>query len=179
MKVGYARVSTINQSLDIQIDKLKEYGCEKIFTDKSSGIDSTRNGLTEARRFIREGDIFVVTKLDRLARSTFHLTQIAQELESLSIDFVVLDQSIDTTNYIGKLLFNILGAFAEFEHAIRKERQLEGIAKAKEEGVRFGAKNKLTDIQIEDMRIERESGVLIRDLMEKYNISKATVYRLL
>ena len=117
--------------------------------------------------------------MDRLARSTYHLTQIAEELKEKDVDLIVLDQNIDTSSPTGKLLFNVLASIAEFETEIRKERQMEGIAKAKEKGVQFGRKPKLKEIEIEQLRRERENGVKIADLMSKYSISKASVYRLL
>ena len=177
--VGYARVSTIGQSLEVQLSKLNKFGCDEILKDKHSGTTADRPSLKQCRKYVRKGDSLVITKLDRLARSTYHLTQIAEELKEKSVDLIVLDQNIDTSTPTGKLLFNMLASIAEFETEIRKERQMEGIAKAKENGVRFGRKSKLLNDQIEDMRRERDSGVKIADLMSKYSISKASVYRLL
>jgi DNA invertase Pin-like site-specific DNA recombinase len=178
-KVGYGRVSSIGQSLDIQHSKLNEYGCDKLFLDKHSGTTADRPKLKEARNYVRQGDSLVITKLDRLARSTYHLTRIAEELKQKDVDLVVLDQNIDTSTSTGKLLFNMLASIAEFETEIRKERQMEGIAKAKEKGVRFGRKSKLRKNEIVQLRQDRVSGVKISDLMAKYSLSKASVYRLL
>lgn len=177
--VGYARVSTIGQSLDVQLAKLNEYGCDQIFKDKLSGTTADRPSLKECRNYVRKGDSLVITKLDRLARSTFHLTQISEELKLKGVDLVVLDQNIDTSTPTGKLLFNMLASIAEFETEIRKERQMEGIAKAQEKGVQFGRKAKLTDTEIQNLRKERAQGVKISDLMNRYSLSKASVYRLL
>ena len=177
--VGYERVSSIGQSLDVQLDKLNQYACDKIFSEKLSGTTANRPNMKAALQYLREGDILVITKLDRLARSTFHLTQIADGLKRDGIELVVLDQNIYTSTPTGKLLFNMLASISEFETEIRKERQVEGIAKAKEKGVRFGAKAKLTDDQILEMRQKRTEGVLIKDLMSHYCLSKASVYRLL
>ncbi len=177
--VGYARVSTIGQSLEIQLSKLKEFGCDEIFKDKHSGTTADRPNLKQCRKYVRKGDSLVITKLDRLARSTYHLTQIAEELKEKGVDLIVLDQNIDTSTPTGKLLFNMLASIAEFETEIRKERQMEGIAKAKEKGVRFGRKSKLINGQIEEMRRERDRGIKISELMSKYSLSKASVYRLL
>ena len=177
--VGYARVSTIGQSLEVQLSKLKEYGCDEIYSDKHSGSTADRPEFKQCRKYVRKGDSLVITKLDRLARSTYHLTQIAEELKKKGVDLVVLDQSIDTSSPTGKLLFNVLASIAEFETEIRKERQMEGIARAKEKGVRFGRKSKLQEEEIEALRRERKNGVKISDLMSKYSISKASVYRLL
>ena len=179
MKVGYARVSCISQNLDVQEAKLREYGCEKLFSDKHTGTTADRPKLKECRIFLREGDCLVVTRLDRLARSTYHLTQIAKELEDQQINLIVLDQDIDTSTSIGRLLFNVLASIAEFESELRKERQMDGIARAKELGVQFGRKAKLSDEEVCNMRAERAQGIKIKDLMKKYSLSKASVYRLL
>jgi len=183
-KIGYARVSSTGQSLDVQLSKLSTYGCTEldgeIFQEKKSGSKAqNRTQLQACLKHLRKGDSLVITKLDRLARSTYDLTQIANDLEIRGIDLVVLDQSIDTSTPTGKLLFNMLGSIAEFENAIRKERQTDGIAKAKELGVKFGAKSKLTPEQVEELKLRRSEGVKIKDLMSAYNISKATIYRLL
>jgi len=177
--VGYARVSSVGQSLDVQSDKLSAYGCEKVFADKKSGTTADRPQLKACLTYLRAGDSLVITKLDRLARSTLHLTQIAEDLKVKEVDLIVLDQKIDTSTPTGKLLFNMLASIAEFETEIRKERQLEGIAKAKENGVQFGRKAKLLEKQVIDLKAQREDGVLIKDLMAEYKLSKASVYRLL
>jgi len=177
--IAYARVSTIGQSLDVQVDNLKEYDCDKIYQEKRSGTTADRPQLKQCLDYVRDGDVLVITKLDRLARSTLHLHKIVEMLNSKNVGFKVLDQSIDTTTKEGRLMFSILASIAEFETELRKERQLEGIAKAKQNGVKFGAKSKLTDDQIEEMRSKRADGVLIKDLMSQYQLSKASVYRLL
>lgn len=176
--IGYARVSSIGQSLEVQKSKLSH--CDKIFTEKRSGsTTANRPVFKQCQVYLREGDTLVVTKLDRLARSTYHLTQIAEELKSNGVELVVTDQNIDTSTPTGRLLFSMLGAIAEFENEIRRERQLDGIKLAKERGVQFGAKPKLSESEINDMRKKRDEGVLIKDLMNEYRISKASVYRLL
>lgn len=182
--IGYARVSSTGQSLDVQVDKLTEYGCKngdgKIYQEKKSGSKTdNRTELNSCLEHLREGDSLVITKLDRLARSTYDLTKIAEDLEQRNIDLVVLDQSIDTSTPTGKLLFNMLGSIAEFENAIRKERQTDGIAKAKELGIKFGAKPKLTQEQIIELKTKRKSGAMVKDLMNEYGLGKTTVYRLL
>jgi DNA invertase Pin-like site-specific DNA recombinase len=177
--IGYARVSSVGQSLDVQMDKLRAYGCDEIFKEKRSGTTADRPELKQCRKYLRKGDTLVITKLDRLARSTFHLTQIADELSSKNIELVVLDQNIDTSTPTGKLLFNVLASISEFETAIRSERQMEGILKARENGVQFGRRPKITEEQINQMRQQRQDGVLIKELMSEYDLSKASVYRLL
>ena len=175
--VGYARVSSAGQSLEVQQDKLSE--CEKLFEEKLSGTSYKRPRLKACMEYVREGDTLVVTKLDRLARSTLDLCQIAAELERKHVNLKVLDQSIDTSDATGRLLFNMLGAIAQFETEIRAERQRDGIAKAKQKGVKFGAKKKLKPAQIVEMQAKREEGVLIRDLMKEYGLGKTSVYRYL
>ncbi len=176
--VGYARVSTVGQSLDVQLEKLSPI-CDKVFKEKKSGTTAQRPQLKACLSYLRDKDTLVITKLDRLARSTFHLTQIAESLKEQGIGLKVLDQAIDTTTPTGKLLFDVLAAISEFETAIRNERQIEGIEQAKKRGVQFGRQPKVTKEQIEEMRRKRKEGTLIKKLMAEYGLSKASVYRLL
>jgi len=176
--VGYARVSTVGQSLDVQLDKLTSRGCDKIYSDKKSGTTADRPELINCLDYVRDGDKLVITKLDRLARSTLHLTQIAEQLRQKGVELEVIDQQIDTSTPTGKLLFNMLASIAEFETEIRKERQLEGIAKAKSKGTRFGAKAKLSDEQVEQLKLDKANNIPVSVLIQKYGISKASVYRL-
>ena len=126
--VGYARVSSVGQSLDVQLDKLGH--CDKIIQEKTSEVSATRPRLSACLEYLREGDTLVVTRLDRLARSTLHLCQIAQALERKRVNLHVLDQHIDTRDDTGHLLFNMLGAIGQFETEIHAERQMDGITKA-------------------------------------------------
>ena len=145
MIVGYARVSSTGQDYETQVERLKAAGAEKLYSEKQSGLDKDRPQLAKALDYVREGDVLIVTKLDRLARSASHLHQIVDRLNEKGVGFRVLDDSgIDTTTRSGKLLFGILASFAEFETALRKERQMEGIAKAKAEG-RTGGRPKTVD----------------------------------
>ena len=175
--IGYARVSSVGQSLDIQLEKLGH--CDKVFQEKRSGTSDKRPKLQECLEYAREGDALVVTRLDRLARSTLHLCQIADQLKGKKVHLQVLDQNINTSDATGRLLFNVLSAIAQFETEIRAERQADGIRKAKALGVKFGRKRKLTTQQIVDMRKRRKQGVLIKTLMKDYDLSKASIYRLL
>jgi DNA invertase Pin-like site-specific DNA recombinase len=175
--VGYARVSSVGQSLEVQLDKLKH--CDKIYQEKKSGAAGKRTQLEMCLEYVREGDTLVVTRLDRLARSTLHLCQIADELKHKSVNLQVLDQNIDTSDATGRLLFNMLGAIAQFETEIRAERQMDGIQKAKERGVQFGRDQSLTPAQVTELQQRRQQGELIKMLMKDYGISKATVYRYL
>jgi DNA invertase Pin-like site-specific DNA recombinase len=175
--IGYARVSSVGQTLDVQLDKLKR--CDKIFQEKKSGAAGKQSQLTACLEYLREGDTLLVTRLDRLARSTLHLCQIAAELERKQVALQVLDQNINTSDATGRLLFNMLAAIAQFETEIRAERQMDGIQKAKEQGVKFGKSKKLNPQQVAELQSRRRGGVLIKTLMKEYNLSKATVYRYL
>ena len=175
--VGYARVSSVGQSLDVQLEKLKH--CNKIFQEKKSAAGGKRPQLFACLEYVREGDTLVITRLDRLARSTLDLCQIADQLKRKDVELHVIDQNINTADATGRLLFNMLGAINQFETEIRAERQTDGIIKAKQKGVRFGASKKLAESQIEDLREKRKTGVLIKNLMDEYKLSKASVYRYL
>jgi DNA invertase Pin-like site-specific DNA recombinase len=179
MKVGYARVSSQGQSLDTQIEKLTAFGCEKIFREKQSGASrDKREAVDAALEFCRDGDVLVITKLDRLARSMFDLQDITKTLGRKGVDFIVLDQSIDTTTPAGRLTFHLLGAVAEFERDLIAERRNEGIKKAKERGVKFGRRKKLTDTQVEELHAAYQTGEKRQDLMKRFGVSKSTFYRL-
>jgi DNA invertase Pin-like site-specific DNA recombinase len=179
MKVGYARVSSLGQSLDTQIEKLTAFGCEKVFQEKRSGATrQKREAVNAALEFCREGDVLCITKLDRLARSMFDLQEIAQTLDRKKVDFVVLDQNIDTTTPAGRLTFHLLGAVAEFERDLIAERRNEGIEKAKAKGVKFGRAEKLTPAQVEELQAARRAGERRKVLMDRFDISKSTFSRL-
>ena len=175
--VGYARVSSVGQSLDVQLDKLK--GCNKVFQEKKTGTSSTRPRLKACLEYVRHGDTLVVTRLDRLARSTLHLCQVADQLQEKGVNLKVIDQSIDTSDATGRLLFNMLGAIAQFETEIRAERQMDGIRNAKARGVHLGRRKHLTEDEQVELQLKRQDGTPIKALMEEYNLSKASVYRYL
>ncbi len=176
--VGYARVSSKDQNLDVQLDMLKNYGCNKIFSEKATGTDSQRPELKACLKYLREGDTLVITRLDRLARSQIHLGQIAEQLNKDKISFVVTEQKIDTTNPQGKLMFHMIGAFAEFETGLRKERQREGIKRAVDNGVRFGREQKFNEEIVKNIMADKKNGISYKEIMKKYDISKASYYRL-
>tara|TARA_R110002167_G_scaffold32371_3_gene105173 strand:- start:920 stop:1477 length:558 start_codon:yes stop_codon:yes gene_type:complete len=136
MRIGYARCSTQQQSLDIQLEQLKD--CDKVFKEKLSGGNTDRPELHRAIDYLRGGDCLVITKLDRLARSLTDLHKLIEEIECKGAALQVLGQSIDTSTSTGKLMFSMLGAFAEFERDLINERVREGIAKAKAKGTKFG-----------------------------------------
>ena len=128
---------------------------------------------------MRDGDLLVITKLDRLARSTRDLLNIMRRLEDKQVKLAVLDQQIDTSTPTGMLLFTMLGAIANFENDLRKDRQVQGIELAKRKGIKFGRKHSLTDEQVLEVRAKRDQGTKIMDLMSEYKISKASIYRAL
>lgn len=175
--VGYARVSSVGQSLDVQLDKLKH--CDKLFQEKRTGTSNQRTRLNACLEYVREGDTLVVTRLDRLARSTLHLCQLADQLEKKQVSLQVIDQNIHTGDATGRLLFNMLGAIAQFETEIRAERQMDGIQNAKARGIRLGRKKDLTERECLELRQKRAQGSLIKTLMKEYKLSKASVYRYL
>lgn len=176
--VGYARVSSYGQKLELQIKKLKGYGCTKVYQEKISGVDQNRPSLKKCLDYLREEDTLVITKLDRLARSNTHLNTIIEGLNKDDINLVVLDQQIDTRTPLGKMMYQLLGVFAEFENNIRKERQTDGIKNAKQKGIIFGRRAKYSDDDIASMVEDRKAGLTIKAITEKYNISKASFYRL-
>jgi DNA invertase Pin-like site-specific DNA recombinase len=174
---GYARVSTTDQDLTIQVTKLKEGGCEVIRQEKITG--TTRDGRTELRTlldFIRPGDILMVTRIDRLARSIGDLQDIVRELRTKGATLKATEQPIDTSNAAGKAFLDMLGVFAEFETNLRRERQLEGIAKAKAAGVYRG---RPPTIDVEAVRKLRAEGKGVNVISHTLKISRASVYRAL
>ena len=175
--VGYARVSSTGQDLGVQLEKLQ--GCGRVFKEKRSGVDAGRPELKRCLEYLREGDTLLVTKLDRLARSTSDLYRIAQLVEK-SVQFKVLDDpAIDTSSHTGKPVMGILALIAEFENDIRRERQMDGIRKAHDRGVRFGRKPLLVSQTIQQVRKLRKAGKTVPEIMRQTDLSKASVYRAL
>jgi DNA invertase Pin-like site-specific DNA recombinase len=177
MKIGYARVSSTGQNEAAQVDILTRNGAEDMFIDKASG--TTRDGrpkLAEAIRYARKGDALVVTRLDRLARSVSDLHSIAKELQDKGVDLIATEQNINTTTPTGRLMFNMLAAIAEFETDLRKERQLEGIAKAKAEG-RY--KGRPVSVDGEAIRAALVAGDKPAAVAKRFNVARSTVYRLI
>ena len=175
--VGYARVSSQGQSLDVQLEKLNKYGCAKVYQEKISGVGQNRPELIACLDYVRKGDTLVITKLDRMARSAYHLGMIVEKLKQKKVDFVVLDQNIDTSTPHGTLMFQMLASFAEFENNLRKERQLEGIQKAKAQGKPFGRPLKVDNDLIENVKVAIEKGITVSRILKFYKISQTTYYR--
>lgn len=175
--VGYARVSSVGQSLDVQREKLA--GCSRIFEEKRSGRDDARPELAACLRYVREGDVLVVCKLDRLARSTLHLHQIAAGLERDGVALRVLDQAIDTGTPSGRLLFAMLAAIAQFENELRAERQADGIAAARARGQELGRPAALTAEDVAELRQRHGGGESVATLTRRFRCGRSTVYRYL
>jgi DNA invertase Pin-like site-specific DNA recombinase len=176
--VGYARVSSVGQSLDVQEAALAEAGCDKVFAEKRSGAtQGDREELRRALEYVREGDTFVVTRIDRLARSVSDLVEIIALLTRKGVGFRALQQGeIDTTTASGKMLLGILGVFAEFETNLRRERQQEGIEKAKAEG-RYRGRPKSVDAAA--IRLLRADGVRPAHIAKRLGVARSTVYEAL
>ena len=174
--IGYARVSTSGQDLEVQQQLLIEAGCDKLFVEKASGSSQQgRAELANALDYVREGDTFVVTRLDRLARSMSDLRDIIDRLTDKQVAFKALQQgAIDTSSSSGRLMLNMLAAFAEFETDLRRERQREGIDKAKAAGVYRGRKKSIDEAEV--MRL-LGSGVGPSEIAKRLGIGRASVYR--
>ena len=174
---GYARVSASSQSLVIQQEALKASGCDVIRSEKATGTKlEGRTELETIIQFSREGDSITVTRIDRLARSVGDLAAIVSRLEAKGVSLRVLEQPVDTSTAAGRCFLQMLGVFAEFETAIRRERQLEGVAKAKVEGVYKGRK---PSIDAERIRALAEQGMGATAIARELKVARASVYRLL
>ena len=179
-KIGYARVSSVGQSLEVQIEQLKQFGCDKIFTEKRTGTTTdNRTQLKAAMDYVREGDSFVITRIDRLARSVVDLANIVDQLEKLGVAFVITEQSIDTNTPAGKALLQMLGVFAEFENTIRAERIKSGVAKAQARGVKFGRPTLITD-EIKNIVLQlRTNKVTLNSIESQTGLSRSTLYKII
>ncbi len=178
MLVGYARVSTQDQNLDLQNDALTKAGCEKIFTDTASGASTERPGLEEALAFVREGDVLVVWKLDRLGRSLQHLIETVHTLQERGIQFRSLQETMDTTSSGGTLIFTIFAALAVFERDIIRERTRAGLTAARARG-RTGGRPKVLDAKQVAMvqALKDDPSQSVGDICKSLRISKSTYYR--
>jgi DNA invertase Pin-like site-specific DNA recombinase len=179
MQIGYARVSTDGQTLDAQQASLKQAGAEKVYSEKISGVVTDRRQLKKAIDSLNEGDLLIVSKLDRLARSTRDLLNTIATITDRGAGFKVLDNpAMDTTSAHGRLLLNILGSIAEFERELIRSRTGEGRARAKLRGVRFGRKPALTQFQREEAIARRANGETLTDIARSMNVSHSTISRL-
>ncbi len=180
MLIGYARISTAEQSINLQIDALKNAGCEKIFTDTASGSKARRLGLEEALGFTREGDSLVVWKLDRLGRSLSHLLQLMEALQKRGVSFKSLSDGIHTDTSMGKMIFGIFGSLSEFELSLTRERTLAGLKAARARGRKGGRKRSLNREQIDTMLTLYESEKhSVVDICKQMEISRKSFYNYL
>ena len=177
MLVGYARVSTQDQNLDLQVKALTKAGCKKVFDDKTSGARAERPGLTAALAMMRDGDTLVVWKLDRLGRSVKHLVDLVGELRKQGIQFKSLTDSIDTNTASGRFFFHVMASLAEMERELIVERTCAGLEAARRLGRKGGRKRKMTDSKIESAKKLLASGVTPRDVAKNLGVSIPTLYR--
>jgi DNA invertase Pin-like site-specific DNA recombinase len=179
LKVGYARTSSFEQQagLDAQLRDLAAAGTDKIFSEQVSAVGK-RLQLETAIEFIREGDTLVVTKLDRLARSTQHLLDIAERIKAKGAELHILNLGVDTSTATGKLMFTVIGAIACFERELMLERQREGIAKAKADG-KYRGRKPTARAKADEIRMLKAAGTRPTDIARKLGIGRASVYRVL
>jgi DNA invertase Pin-like site-specific DNA recombinase len=179
MKIGYARVSTIEQNLDLQLQALKKAGCRKIFREKASGANRHRPEFQRMLDQIREGDVVVVWKLDRLARSTRDLLETMETIRETGTKFQSISEPwADTTSHAGKMIMTVFAGIAEFERDLIRERTGAGREAAKRRGVRFGRPRKLNSEQEQLVRRLLDEGKPVRELAKTFEVHIATIYRL-
>ncbi len=178
--IGYARTSTLDQTygLDAQLRDLELAGCEKVFKEQLSSVDKERPELTRALDYARDGDVFIVTKLDRLARSMTDLVRIKDTLEKKAVTLKILNLNIDTSTSTGKLMLSLLGSIAEFERDIMLERQREGIARAKADG-KYKGRAPTAQRKADDVRRMKAEGKTAEQIVVELGISRSSVFRVL
>ena len=178
MLIGYARVSTQDQTPELQLDALRGIGCEKIFTEKASGSQRDRPQLKAALDYVRSGDTLVVWKLDRLARSLKQLIETIEQLKERNIDFRSLTEAIDTATPGGRLIFHIFAALAEFERSLIQERTQAGLASARARGKRGGRPPALSpDDLLVAKALLRDHAISVEAVAKRLNVSPSTLYR--
>lgn len=177
MLIGYARVSTTDQNLDLQIDALTKIGCEKIFDDKISGSRAERPGLARAMELLRKDDTLVVWKLDRLGRSVKNLVDLVADLQKQGIHFKSLTDSIDTGTPSGRFFFHVMASLAEMERELTAERTRAGLEVARQLGRKGGRKRQMTDSKIESAKKLLANGIPPRDVAANLGVSVPTLYR--
>ena len=177
MKIGYARVSTTDQSLDPQTDPLSEAGCEKLFTDVASGARTQRPGLDKAISFCRKGDTLVVWKLDRMGRSMSHLIEMIQKLGKNGVGFQSLTEKIDTTTAGGRLIFHLFGALAEFERDLIRERVQAGLKSARVRGRKGGRPGVSEETKAMAKTLLADKSLSVKQICDRLGIAKSTLYK--
>jgi DNA invertase Pin-like site-specific DNA recombinase len=178
MLIGYARISTLDQTLALQQDALTAAGCEQLYTDTVSGSVTTRPGLTQAFSHLRAGDTLVVWRLDRLGRSLAHLIATIRDLQERGIGFRSLQEQIDTTTSGGKLIFHVFGALAEFERDLIRERTHAGLQAARARGRLFGRPKVLSPRKVEQLQtLAKDEHTIVGEICQTLGISRSTYYR--
>lgn len=176
MRIGYARVSTDDQNLDLQIDALRRAGCDQIFEDVVTGASRKRPGLARALGQVNAGDKLIVWKLDRLGRDFRHLNEIADQLQGRGAHFLSISEGIDTSSTVGEVIFRLFSVFSDFERNVIVERTRAGLAAARSRGVRLGRRQKLSVSDIERALSEMDL-VAAEQVALRYGVSRATLYR--
>ncbi|MBO9452278.1 recombinase family protein [Tropicibacter sp. R16_0] len=178
--IGYARTSTVDQvaGYEAQQRDLDKAGCTRIFKEQTSGADADRPELARALDYLRDGDVFVVTKIDRLARNTKHLLEIVETIETRKASLRILDMGLDTGTPNGRLMLTMLGAIGQFEREMMLERQREGIAKAKADGKYTGRKPMEAD-KVQAIKDAKANGMAPARIAREFNVARSTVYRVL
>jgi DNA invertase Pin-like site-specific DNA recombinase len=177
--IGYARVSTAEQSLALQSDALRAAGCETFFEDQASGAKTDRPGLLEALAFVRRGDTLIVWKLDRLGRSIAHLIETVRALEGKGVGFRSLTEGVDTTTPGGTLIFHVFGALAQFERDLIRERTRAGLKAAEARGRKGGRKPAVTADKLARAQAHLESGLTVREAASRIKVGKTALYKAL
>ena len=177
MLVGYARVSTDEQNLDLQLDALKLAGCQQLFTDKITGTAKTKEGLLEAIKYLRAGDTLVVWKLDRLGRTVKGLVELVEGFQTRGVQFKSITDSIDTSTAAGRFFFHVMAALAEMERELIKERTKAGLTAARARGRMGGRKPKMDVSKINSAKRLLTSGMTGKDVAQNLGVSRATLYR--
>jgi DNA invertase Pin-like site-specific DNA recombinase len=179
MKIGYARVSSTEQNLDLQLTALKEAGCGRIFQEKISGAKKERPELQRLLDHIRSGDVVIVWKLDRLARSTHHLLELVENIRMADASFCSLSEPwADTTSHAGKMIMTVFAGIAEFERDLIRERTSAGRIAAKKRGIKFGRPKKMNEEQKLLAKRLLEENKSVSEIAKTFNVHKATIYRL-
>jgi DNA invertase Pin-like site-specific DNA recombinase len=179
VQIGYARVSTLEQEMALQLDALRAAGCDRIFEDRASGAKTDRPGLAQAIAFVREGDVLVTWKLDRLARSLPHLIETVNQLEKSGAGLRSLTEAIDTTTPGGRLIFHVFGALAQFERDLIRERTRAGLSAAAARGRRGGRKPVVTADKLTRAKALIAKGLTVREAASRLKIGKTALYEAL
>ncbi len=175
-RIGYARVSTAEQDTALQTDALRKAGCERVFEDTASGAKADRPGLAEALAYLREGDVLVVWRLDRLGRSLPHLIETVSDLEGRGVGFQSLTEHIDTTTPGGRLIFHVFGALGQFERDLIRERTKAGLAAAAARGRKGGRKPVVTADKLQRARELVANGLNVREAAARLKVGKTALY---